>query len=113
MNNIFSSIFNMNNIENIENVNEYDNQYTEELMQEDVMDEDTLDDWSLDDFFAAIPKTIEDDRDNICTFHLWYSYESNQWNAAYDTPWGDHLLESSNIDKYELFKEIYFKLKKL
>lgn len=87
------------------------NDTTEQLMQEDVIDEDTLDDWTLDDFFTALPKTIEGRWDAICTFHLWYTKEDNNWNAAYDTPWGDHTYETSNVDKYECLKQLYFQIK--
>lgn len=87
------------------------NDNTEELMQEDVMDEDTLDDWTLDDFFAALPKTIEAKWDTVCCFRLWYTKEDDNWNAAYDTPWGDHVLETSNKSKYDCLKELYFKVK--
>ena len=89
------------------------NDKTEELMQEDVMDEDTLDDWTLDDFFTALPKTIKTNYDVICSFHLWYTKDNNRWNSSYDTPWGEHQLETSNISKYECLKELYFKVKSL
>lgn len=87
------------------------NDKTEQLMQEDVMDEENLDDWTLDDFFIALPKTIEGRWDTICEFHLWYSKETNNWNAAYNTPWGDHIYETSNVDRFECLKQLYFQVK--
>ena len=87
------------------------NDKTEQLMQEDVMDVENLDEWTLDDFFIALPKTIEGRWDTICEFHLWYSKETNNWNAAYDTPWGDHTYETSNVDRFECLKQLYFQVK--
>lgn len=99
----------------LELINDYVQTRTDDpnLFESNIINEDNLDDWTIDDFFTALPKTIEGRWDTICEFHLWYTKEDNNWNAAYDTPWGDHIYETSNIDKYECLKELYFKIKNL
>jgi len=96
------------------NYNDKNNDENNELFLENVIDKnDPLDEYTMDDFFNGLPKTIDNYDDTTYELHFWYTLSNDSWNIAYDTPWGDHIYEYQNKDKYECIKSLYKKIQEI
>ena len=79
---------------------------------EDVIDENKLDDWSIDDFLCAIPKTIMYGINNIIyNLSILYTDDNKCIIRYYNSNINQSILEVTNINTYDAFKEFYSKLK--
>ena len=103
-----------NSTQSLEKIQEYVQTRTDDpnLFESNVMDEDILDDWSIDDFLVALPKSIEYGlHDSLFRLTITYGYDDECIIFYENRDLGKTILEVSNINAYDAFKEIYNKLK--